>query len=1120
MTPPTYTLLIVEDFEADREQYKRYMFADSSCVYCLLEVESAAEGLELCRTRKIDAILLDYLLPDSDGLAFLESLSAQNNGDSVPVVMVTGEGHERIAVQAIKLGAADYLVKRDLTPKLLQSTISSAIKNAHLRRQLQQCKERFQTSIDYMLDGFGIYSSIRDEFGQIIDFRFDYLNAAALECNRMSVADIGRGLCEVFPSTRETGLFEEYCQVVETGQPLVKEDFIYLNVFGVQQLNRAYDVHVSKLDDGFVAIWRDVTVRKQVELKLQETNQQLTTTLESMTDAYVTLDREWRVIYTNQTATHVIFHLINLKPEAFLGKTYWELFPSLVGQVVEQEYRRAIAEQVAVHLEVLYEPTGDWFETHAYPCTQGLGIYFRNITDRKRAEAARTKFLATIEASLNEIYIFDADTLHFQHVNAGALNNLGYTSEKIQTMTPLDLKPEFDEVSFRELIAPLLRHEQEKLIFQTIHKRADGSNYPVEVHLQLIKYNQERIFLAVILDITQRKRTEAALKESEERFRTLADNMSQFAWMADADGWLFWYNRRWFEYTGTTLEEMQGWGWQQVHHPDHLDRVVERFRHSLETGNEWEDTFPLRGQDGTYRWFLSRAIPIADESGKILRWFGTNTDITDLKHAEESLRQSEFRCRHMADTAPVLIWMSGTDRLCYYFNQPWLDFTGRTMEQEIGNGWSAGIHPNDFQRYLDTYVTAFDVRQPFQIEYRLRRFDGVYRWFVNSGVPRFTSEGDFLGYIGSCVDIEDRKHAEQRLRESEERLRAGVEVGGVGLAKVDYATNLVELSPEAAALYGFPAKELVVSRKQIHATFHPDERTELLRLIEQSIDPQGTGWFAQDYRVVWPNGEVRWLSVRKQVFFDRSGEVPRPSYAIIAAIDITERRRTRDALEERNKELDSFVHIVSHDLKAPLRGISNLSQWIEEDLKETLPADAQQKIDLLRSRVHRMEAMIEGLLDYARVERADSTIEPVEVEELLFEVIDSIAPPSTFKIIISPDLPTLNTKRLLLSQVFANLIGNSIKHHDRPDGLIHVSGQDRGNFYEFVVSDDGPGIAPEYHNKIFMVFQTGKLQNSQNSSGIGLSIVKKIVEAQHGTIRLESQLEQGTTFYFTWPKQS
>jgi PAS domain S-box-containing protein len=369
-----------------------------------------------------------------------------------------------------------------------------------------------------------------------------------------------------------------------------------------------------------------------------------------------------------------------------------------------------------------------------------------------------------------------------------------------------------------------------------------------------------------MMDITERKRQEArypravaALRESEQRFHTLADQMSQLAWMADASGWIFWYNHRWFDYTGTTLAEMQGWGWQQVHHPEHLDRVVPHFRHQIEAGKQWEDTFPLRGKDGTYRWFLSRAIPIFDETGQVLRWFGTNTDITDLKQAQADL-------------------------------------------------------------------------------------------------------------------------------------------------------------------------------------------------------------------------------------------------------------------EQRNQELDSFVYIVSHDLKAPLRAVANLSQWIEDDLEGVLTADTQTQMTLLRSRVDRMRATIDGLLDYARAGRTEGTTEPVAVAELLLEVIDSLAPSPTFSIEIDPNLPTLNTNRVLLFQVFANLIGNGIKHHDRVDGSIQISSRESGDLYEFIIADDGPGIAPEDQANIFTIFQTGHCKNTQDSTGIGLAIVKKIVESEGGTIRLASEIDRGTTFYFTWAK--
>ncbi|MBR0851606.1 PAS domain-containing protein [Bradyrhizobium diazoefficiens] len=170
--------------------------------------------------------------------------------------------------------------------------------------------------------------------------------------------------------------------------------------------------------------------------------------------------------------------------------------------------------------------------------------------------------------------------------------------------------------------------------------------------------------------VTRRKRpartvAQQALHESEARFRELADNISQFAWTADRNGWIYWYNKRWLDYTGTTLKEMEGWGWQKVHHPDHVERVVERIRKSFELGTPWEDTFPLRGRDGEYRWFLSRALPIRNDAGEIVRWFGTNTDVTDQILAQQALRESEARFRELADNISQFAWTA--DRIGWIY---------------------------------------------------------------------------------------------------------------------------------------------------------------------------------------------------------------------------------------------------------------------------------------------------------------------------------------------------------------------------------------------------------------------------------------------------------------------
>ncbi|MBD2021415.1 ATP-binding protein, partial [Leptolyngbya sp. FACHB-36] len=227
---------------------------------------------------------------------------------------------------------------------------------------------------------------------------------------------------------------------------------------------------------------------------------------------------------------------------------------------------------------------------------------------------------------------------------------------------------------------------------------------------------------------------------------------------------------------------------------------------------------------------------------------------------------------------------------------------------------------------------------------------------------------------------------------------------------------------------------------------------------------------------------------------------------------------TAARLEKRNQELDQFAYVVSHDLKAPLRAIANLSQWLEEDLNDCLTEDTRQQMDLLRGRVHRLEALIDGILQYSRVGRVAVQPETVSVEALLHDIIDTIVPPD-FPIEIATPMPTLKTERVPLEQVFTNLISNAIKHHDRPAGRIQITAADHGDRYEFAVTDDGPGIDPQFHDKIFGIFQTLEPRDKVESTGVGLAVVKKIVERQGGTIRVESELGQGATFRFTWMKE-
>jgi PAS domain S-box-containing protein len=327
------------------------------------------------------------------------------------------------------------------------------------------------------------------------------------------------------------------------------------------------------------------------------------------------------------------------------------------------------------------------------------------------------------------------------------------------------------------------------------------------------------------------------------------------------------------------------------------------------------------------------------------------------------------------------------------------------------------------------------------------------------------------------------------------------------LATGNFDGYFVRLNPAFERLLGFTSAELMA--RPFVDFVHPDDVEHTLAGARSLSRGELEVGFENRYRC--KDGSYRWLSWNATPYLESN-----LWYAV--ARDITESKQTKAALEARNQELDNFVHIVSHDLKAPLRAVSNLSQWIEDDLEGKVLADTQSHLTLLRNRVDRMAATIDGLLDYARIGRTTESIESVCVAELLAESIDSLAPSPTFSIVIAPDLPTLDTKRILLFQVFTNLIGNAIVHHNRSDGSIWISCQASDEFYEFGITDNGPGIAPENHSKIFTIFQTVNPQNRADSTGIGLAIVKEIIEAEGGTIRLESELGRGTAFYFTWPK--
>ena len=351
----------------------------------------------------------------------------------------------------------------------------------------------------------------------------------------------------------------------------------------------------------------------------------------------------------------------------------------------------------------------------------------------------------------------------------------------------------------------------------------------------------------------------------------------------------------------------------------------------------------------------------------------------------------------------------------------------------------------------------------------------------------------------------------------------------------------LEYLPHAALAEQLTGKDLVDQIRVVFADFDREElrsrrkqREKLATSIRQTrLASVGLSLLAGVLGLLWASYIVRQISRRIGNMVALATSIAGGNYAISLpdsrhdelselAASLNVMARTIDTnitqLARRNEELDQFAYVVSHDLKAPLRGIESASRWIEEDLGEALPAHIREFLQLMRTRVHRMENLISGILDLARIGRVQQPLEWVDVRELLTEIIDSLAPPAGFAVELPPFLPTFMTNRVQLQQVFTNLLSNALKYHDHPDhGRARVGFRD-GQQFTFSVADDGPGIAAEYHERIFVIFQTLTERDTLESTGVGLAIVKKIVERNGGTIRVDSREGAGATFTFSWAK--
>jgi len=527
-------------------------------------------------------------------------------------------------------------------------------------------------------------------------------------------------------------------------------------------------------------------------------------------------------------------------------------------------------------------------------------------------------------------------------------------------------------------------------------RRSDGHEFFAKCNGASI-YNEGTLAFSYITmeDITERRQAEREVRESEEHFRSLANSMPQLASMARADGFILWYNQRWYDYTGMTPEQMEGWGWQSVHDPAVLPTVLTTWRDAIALAQPFEMEFPLRGADGTFRNFLTRVQPMKDSEGRLVQWFGTTTDVDQLKRIEQSLRVTRARLESTLEAGSVGTWTWDipSDRLIAD------EFTARMFSVAVdaaaeglpAAAYLQAVHEEDRAGVADALERAIQLCGVYDIEYRVRQSGGAFRWLQARGRVESDGAGQAANFHGAVIDITDRKLSELSLRDNNQQL------------------------------------------------------------------------------------------------------------------------------ERSNRDLEDFAYIASHDLKTPLNGIKSAALWLEEDLHD-LSDESRKLLGLMRNRINRMERLLDDLLTFSRVGRTDTAVRETKLADIFDSIIEVLNPPAHIQIRVEGELPVIVTASAQLEQVLRNLVNNAIKHHDKQSGEVVLSGKRAGDFVEFVVRDDGPGILPEFHDKIFQLFQTLKRRDEVEGTGMGLAIVKKLVERQNCRITVHSEGNgTGTQFRFQWP---
>ena len=802
---------------------------------------------------------------------------------------------------------------------------------------------------------------------------------------------------------------------------------------------------------------------------LRQANERMENMLESLTDAFCAVDFDWRITYINGRALDMLAPL-NKTRAGLLGKSLWDEFNELPGTNLASNLRQAMESRQMGTREFFYQRLAIWVEARMYPSPDGLTLYFQDITQRRIDQQALIDGNSRLQVALA----------------AGRLGDWRWdaASDRVllgeRAATILGLEAEVP-LAWPHLRARLEAADREGVRRAVLHAFATHTDLNIECRLLPDGGQSRWIALVgradyanpalrdsvigmtgVVQDVSSRKIAEDSLRQSEEVLRALANTIPQLAWMAEPDGAIVWFNERWYEYTGTTPEGAAGWGWQGTVDPDVLPAMQEHWASSLRTGEPFEMEYPIRGADGQYRWFLTRVNAVRDRRGKVVRWFGTNTDVDQVKRAEQALREESKVLELLNSTGSALastrdlrsLLQVATDAASGIAGARFAAFFYHGKEGE-GPKFSlytvSGGSANEFQSFGEPHATAL--------------FGAGFR---GAGLVRST-------------DIGGTSHDGPALPQF------GM-LSGQPVVKSYLSVPVTAASGEAIGTMFFGHPEPGVFT----------ERTERI---------------------------VRGIAAQAAVALDNTRLYEAAQQAAEERKVLLESEREARAEAERSSQMkDEFLATLSHELRTPLSAILGWAQVLRRGGKDE--ADRQRGLQTIERNARAQAQLIEDLLDMSRITSGKVLldIQNLSPAGFLDAAIETVRPAADAKNIrlekhYDADPGTIAGDPARLQQVVWNLLSNAIKFTPR-DGQVTVELARRGDSVVITVRDTGAGIKPEFITHVFERFRQAdaSMTRRHGGLGLGLSIVKHLIEQHGGTVRAESAGEGlGSSFSIELP---